>query len=688
MSQKPENVHVEILVDYDKLTVVEIRKLFKDRHIPTTGLTRKQQLIDRLREQDASAAHNVDEQSGVPSAEQEVDKSALNDPIADEFAATDLGSAKEDTAFATLDAKNAGGTQRRQSPFSSEVEATVMMASTSAPAAAQEYPPVNLESTHGETQFQSVEPVIIEPAVTDPLFSHDVAIPSKEEPLRMTSWSPQPIVNAPRIGSPTTDESRKRKRRSATPSVSASEAIQKKLKQDGEGGIVHLKEDEASPIEEQNEVELKLDVVLEEHAMVTSNVASRDLNQTALMTPEVEVQFKPEVAIQDNDTVKNSASAGKVEGPEVPTSIHMKLNVTKTNSPLRTESGQPLSPVTKPVSPQSTLKQQTGKDHRYKDLFSNSPASNLHQSLDITLDTPYEDAEDRTITPATHPATSALYIRDFMRPLQPGALKDHLIMLAHPPSKQNDPDAPVIESTVLEFHLDAIRTHCFVVFSSVSAAARVRNALHERVWPAERTRKPLWVDFIPEDKVKLWIDMELNAGGSGRGGTGKRWEVFYRQDERETVIAELQEASAVPTGPRLSVGMGPNSAPMNELLPTPEIRKEPPPVNGNPTGTPASFLALDQLFKSTTTKPKLYFLPISRELAEKRLVELGARSSKRNTVPSGGSGYADSRRYTFEKGDHLVDNGPEFGLRRERGDSGFRGRGGYGLPRGSFRGRY
>ncbi len=705
MSQNPGTVHTEILADYDKLTVVEIRKLFKDRHIPATGLTRKLQLIERLRELDANTVQNVHEAQVAHPTQQDVDENVQEGPIASDLATSVLGSAADVTGSAALYGENAalqsGGSHKQEPSIQTEVAAIEEKPSMSAAAAVLVSPLLKLESTKVETQGEHLEStVLVEPAVPDQLSSPQPALPSKEDLLETATTSPQPVASAPRIDSPTTDESRKRKRRSVTPSISAEEAVQKKLKQDPESGIVHLKEDEAPQVEKQDEAQPKLDIVMGDRDEAQSDAAVGEFNKMASGKQQDEVQLRPDVIMEDEDMVKSNASAEELKDHEVPTPVHdpakctteqsqdMKLDVTVIEPPLPMVSAQPSSPVTKVGSPQSTLKQQAGKDHRYKDLFSGSPASDPQLNLDTTFDTPYEDAEDRAVVPATHPATSALYIRDFMRPLQPGALKDHLTMLARPPSKQKDPDAEEIESTVLEFHLDAIRTHCFAIFSSVSGAARVRNALHERVWPAERTRKPLWVDFIPEDRVKQWIDMELSAGGPGRGASGKRWEVLYTNADDGTVVAELQEASAVPTGPRHSVGMGPNSAPMSEPLPTPEVRKEPTAIDGKPAGMPASFLALDQLFKSTTAKPKLYFLPVSRELADKRMVELDTWSSKRNAAPSGGSGFADSRRYTFEKGDHLVDNGPEFGLRRERGDFGSRGRGGYGPPRGSFRGRY
>lgn len=79
------------------------------------------------------------------------------------------------------------------------------------------------------------------------------------------------------------------------------------------------------------------------------------------------------------------------------------------------------------------------------------------------------------------------------------------------------------------------------------------------MWPNERTRKPLWVDFVPEEKVQGWVDTEKKGG---------RWQVAFNEDESVEggIRAELEEVGVgggrpvrggrgvellgVPTGPR------------------------------------------------------------------------------------------------------------------------------------------
>jgi hypothetical protein len=102
---------------------------------------------------------------------------------------------------------------------------------------------------------------------------------------------------------------------------------------------------------------------------------------------------------------------------------------------------------------------------------------------------------------------------------------------------------------------------------------------------------------------------------------------------------------------------------------------------------------LDQLFKSTAAKPMLYYQPVSKDLANRRLDNIDAAMSK--DAAAGKRMTGPINRYIFEDGDKLVDRGPEIfpGIRpppdQRRGgagrggpprdrDGGYRGRGGGG----------
>ena len=303
-------------------------------------------------------------------------------------------------------------------------------------------------------------------------------------------------------------------------------------------------------------------------------------------------------------------------------------------------------------------------DARFKGLF---PPTNGEQ---LRHEPSHAEDEDRMVAPALHPATTSLYIRDFMRPLQPATVKTHLASLAAPPGSSPDPDV------ILTFFLDSIKTHCFVTFATVAAASRVRTALHDTIWPEERSRKPLWVDFIPEEKVQDWIDTEQGSGNGGRGAP--RWEVLYEDTEdgftailREAIPPHMQRGSCdmppPPTGPRADRDVPQGGGPSHEI-----------PEHG--------FKALDDRFRSTDAKPKLYYLPVSREVADKRLDRFDNLARAGPIDKRGGD---EMRKYTFEDTDFFVDKGPEFG--RRNGGGGRGGRGGRGRFHdnigGSWRGR-
>lgn len=309
-----------------------------------------------------------------------------------------------------------------------------------------------------------------------------------------------------------------------------------------------------------------------------------------------------------------------------------------------------------------------------------SVAARASAQMDGAGDTP-PPGEDfsRPAQQSVHPATRAIYIHHLVRPIQLAQLQEHLAQLATPPG--NPPRDDIVET----LHLGSIRTHAFAVFTSISAATRARNGLHDRIWPDEPARRPLWVDFVPEDRVPEWIDREV-GGGAGRRDT-RRWEIIYDQG-RDGVTARHQEvtnsgapgmANRRPSSISMSgQGMGMPNAPLGPRSSRPSNPSIQPPKQSTPNPKSTAPLdLLDERFPSTTTKPKLYYQPVSDEIAARRLEELERQTSREWGARGGEAGGARDaiRRYTFEDGDKLVDGGPHFGdFSGPRG--GGRGRGG------------
>ncbi|KAH0267713.1 hypothetical protein KCU91_g9904, partial [Aureobasidium melanogenum] len=306
---------------------------------------------------------------------------------------------------------------------------------------------------------------------------------------------------------------------------------------------------------------------------------------------------------------------------------------------------------------------------------------------------PTPEPTDVAVSPAIHPATRALYIRDLVRPINPTGLRDHLEDIARPPD-HSDSSASLVE----ECHVDALRTHAFVLFTSISAASRARAGTHARIWPPEPMRKQLWADFFPEERFQEYLEIERASGGS-RPSQAKRWELAYNSHD-DGVDVQLVEAgpaahrasthagasNAPPTGPRgsMSSARRPSFAQSEQRPPSQPVHA-PPPRRSSRVVEEASapFLELDKLFNFTSTKPKLYWQPVSDNLADDRLDELDRETSRdwdpiadaKRNGDSLGRGLDQLKRYTFEDGDVLVDGGPEFGGGRAFARAGNRGRG-------------
>lgn len=306
------------------------------------------------------------------------------------------------------------------------------------------------------------------------------------------------------------------------------------------------------------------------------------------------------------------------------------------------------------------------------------------------------DLDDRDVAPAQHPATAALYISNLMRPLRPADVQAHIASLAAAPGQS------FADDVISTFFLDQIRTHAFVVLSSANAAARVRVALHDRVWPNESNRKPLAVDFVPPEKVAGWIDMEENRGGSGGGRSSARWEVVYDTDADGAVSANLQPATSSisgPSGPRSGGGgrdrdreppssaapLGFSGANTTGIPTGPRGGRDGPPPPSGPRGfddragpppMPRNAGDLSPTMQQTRARPAVSYQLTSSELAKRRLDNMRSfytRDLERNLG-------REINRYSFESGDAFVDRGKEIfeGIRPPHRERGGRGRGKFG----------
>ncbi|KAL1982269.1 hypothetical protein VTN96DRAFT_1578 [Rasamsonia emersonii] len=611
------------MADYSKWKVTDLKAELKRRGIPQTGLKLKQNFIDKLLELDALAQTGVVTGDGVPAQEGTDDQEGE-----DRIEAEEPSPAHQDESEA----------QQTNDVTESQQEEAVS-AAEQLQSSLKESAPVKETAVDAEADEKAVndravpqldERVISEPPAEESTHvGRDAAEPDKPE-VEETIVVSQPSAEAAMSHEPPTsvsevaDDLRKRKRRSPSPPPS-SETI-KRAKSDNENPRVILKEDVGA----ENLPQRSADV--DDHQTVVQDNIRAD---PAEAVAESDLQrSKTDIDDQDMDREARRSSLSQAEG-------------------------------NKGAAPPATR-----QDPRFKELF--SPIEERKRPVSPGRTAGIGEDEDRQVEPALHPATSAIYIRNFMRPLQPATLKNYLISLASPAGASPNPDI------ILEFFLDSIKTHGFVRFTSVSAASRVRSALHGTVWPNERDRKPLWIDFVPEDKLREWISIEQESESRGRGGP--RWEVVYEKTENG-VEAVLRESRTVTTASAPSRGRdGGQTAPRAPPGPRGSIdmdHRRGSQASGAPrTRGGEGFKALDDRFLSTKTKPKLYYLPVPRDVAERRLDQF-ATLARKGPRRRGGD---EMRRITFEDGDAFVDNGPEYGGPparggRRRGGGSWRGRG-------------
>ena len=621
------------MTDYNALKVTELKELLKERGIPSTGLSRKQLIIEALEAHDANNPGTdaaVEEQGNEGEQEVSEDVEVPDAAPAQHASGEEENEAKVVEATADITAQD-GGSMTAVEGLASEVEPSAAPTDV-----------VAVESTISADELPS-EPTVLE----------------KNEPV---SKEPS-VLNTPQRTSPGAEsqssDTRKRKRRSPTPPPSQ-DTVNKKLKF-AEAEVVKLPEDRQMESPTDETVAKPEEDAVEQSSPVRAEGESLGDKMVADAPIPVDDNAQSERKVDNATTVVPYSVSDDV----------MEVSDKPVSSEPRPRSDTPAKPPT-----------------------SRSYMEARQEAHSIAPVAGAEDAgADITTSPAIHPATRTLYIRDLLRPLQPQQFRDHLVDLATPPRSSLDPR--IIEI----FHLDALRTHAFVTFTSTSAASRARSALHGHIWPDEPARKALWVDFVPDEKVQDWIDTELSAGTNRRDA--KKWEVDYSHTA-DGVTATLQEAAVPPSGPApmrqpsfsSSSGPGPAgpgmpNAPLGPRASRPSTSSQQPPPQPakRPTPSTSSFDILDQRFSHTTAKPKLYYLPLSKDLVDKRLDEFEALTSRTwdggRAMQGVGAVEGQLRRYTFEDGERVVDNGPDIGSFGRGSPRGGRGRG----RGGGFRGR-
>lgn len=619
--------------DYEKLTVVRLREIFKERGIPATGLTRKAQLIEKLREVDSAGAN---EEVGVGDSE---------------------GHEKGGTT---------GG---------------------DAPPAVEEGGEADAQQDDGETATEE---------------SKAEAHASSEEQEKGEDMKDTKSL---KDDAPT---------RTDAPIEPAPEG--------------------AKPDEEIKETNDVHDATFEDN-MPESNEAVEATTAGSVKTSQDKAADAPDATgpqvEEDDDKTTHAQATAKTDVPISPEKPHDSTITAEAAAPKHAEPSeareQQVPSATSPPTiaerpdskPSDTIifdvpVERPGHIEKTGEPLQSVRSHNSHNSPNATNPPTTQDPADppRSISPAQHAPTRSLYIRNLKRPIRTDSLRSHLQTIST--------SAP--ETADIDLYLDTLRTHAFAQFPNVPTATRARSNLHNAVWPAEPGRDKLFVDFIADEQYHLFIAQEETTNNTTRAANSKRFEVVYLRPsppsassspkEEGNRRAELREANPIPSGPRQHPSTTTTTAAAAAANPTPA----PAPLaghkrknadiddtrrvkgkGGGSTNTP-SFSVLSSHFRSTLQKPMLYYRPVPPSLADARVKEMHRRASRRLVGDAGvGAGMEDSRRYTFEdvggagpgagsgvvvvegkegyRGSwRMVDNGPEFGLRR-RPPRGGRGRG-------------
>ncbi|KAG8525798.1 uncharacterized protein KY384_000558 [Bacidia gigantensis] len=631
--------------DYSKLTVAKLKEELDKRGLPKAGL--KAALVQRLEEADKEAQVEqpdteqlVQNNKDVNSQIDQVALVANAFPEPEEISPAQHETVNEgETVFKATNGNAATRTENEQTKEVAATQEQMGHEEPAAPASEGEEDVLPGTITHQSTFNECVtEKQLPTPVQTQPE-SSNMILPTSTQ----TSVAPEELA----------EDSRKRKRRSQTPppsSVDTSKRLRSEIMSNGRPDV-RLPED------------------------LTSQNTPREADSEALVGGS-QLNGRGELA-EPEETSQSGATGAEQNG-------HASQNEVIASPTYKRPSRSRSRSRTPPASNRSDQHQKAPtSDRRFHSLTAPSSKAKSPPSSQ-------PDTVDRDIPPSVHPATSAIYIRNLMRPLNPSSLKAHLTSLANSTSTTSSSPANE-EEVITTFHIDAIRTHALVNFTSTSSASRVRANLHDRVWPNERDRKTLWIDFVPEEKLQTWIEVESSRAGGGSREGNKRWEVIYETEE-DGVRAYLQEVrSAAQPGPQ-----APPSQPQRPFAAAnPSSGSNAEPKVKRVEAESKEFKALDDLFLSTmTAKPKLYYLPATKPIAERRLEVLAQGKG-------GGRGGDEMRRFSFNDEGRIVDKGPEFGWKRggrgggrggrvtereERGGySGYRARGTGGYGRGGDR---
>uniref|UniRef100_A0A7N0T7D2 SAP domain-containing protein n=1 Tax=Kalanchoe fedtschenkoi TaxID=63787 RepID=A0A7N0T7D2_KALFE len=221
-----------------------------------------------------------------------------------------------------------------------------------------------------------------------------------------------------------------------------------------------------------------------------------------------------------------------------------------------------------------------------------SPAAGKRNFLRSDSTNSEDTPKERVVPPSAVPPTNSLKIDRFLRPFTLKAVQELLGKTGK----------------VTSFWMDHIKTHCYVTYSSVEEAIETRNAVYNLQWPTNGGRL-LVADFVDPQEVKNRLEAPAPTPAA-------------------PVTAPPPQAAAPtkqPTpSPRQQLQRQ-QQAPPPASYPPPSQLSVPPPARALPAPPPLPekldppIVTLDDLFRKTTTLPRIYYLPLSEDQVAEKL---------------------------------------------------------------------
>lgn len=195
--------------------------------------------------------------------------------------------------------------------------------------------------------------------------------------------------------------------------------------------------------------------------------------------------------------------------------------------------------------------------------------------------------KERIVPPSAKTPTNSLRIDNFLRPFTLKAVQELLGRTGK----------------VSNFWMDQIKTHCYVMYSSVEESIETRNAVYNLQWPTNGGRL-LIADFVDPEEVKQRIESPPQSA--------------VLPVSTSPLVVPIQS----PSQPAQPSQQGPNKQseprhPLSREIPAsgaPRLNER---LSQAPLTVPEEVdpptLTLDDLFRKTKSIPRIYYLPLTEE---------------------------------------------------------------------------